>query len=205
MRVAVRTTIGNPFTRKHLELATAVGVALLLATMPGFAEAPLAETTLLQQNNVRRLVLTNECAGCNLADVSLIEAHLIGADLRNANLVGVDFTGANLEGADLMGADLTGANFTGAFLTDTSLANTQLIDVNFTEAHLYNTDVRGATMENLNLAGADVFNTHISIGGESLPDDATPDGELPPLEPMIPFEETQPLVPNPEYLLDPIL
>ncbi len=188
------------FTRDRIKQVATVTVALLLSATPTLAEAPLAGPTLLQQNNARRLVLTNECAGCDLADVTLLEAHLIGADLRNADLTGANLTGANLEGADLEGANLTGANLTGTFLTDTCLANTQLVGVNFTEAHLYNTDVQGATMADLNLVGAEVFNTPISVGGE-----APTKPELKPLEPMIPFEDTQPPVLHPEYLLDPIL
>lgn len=188
------------FAHDRIKQVAAVTFSLLLAATPALAEAPLAEPTLRQQNNARRLVLTNECAGCDLAGVTLLEAHLIGADLRNADLTGANFTGSNLEGADLTGANLTGADFTGTFLTDTCLADTQLVGVNFTEAHLYNTDVQGATMERLNLAGAEVFNTPISVGG-----DAPAEHELQPLEPMIPFEETQPPVLHPEYLLDPIL
>lgn len=192
------------FTRDRIKQAATVTCALLLAATPALAEAPLAEPTQTQQNNARRLVLTNECAGCDLAGVTLLEAHLIGADLRNADLTEANLTGANLEGADLEGADLTGANLTGAFLTDTYLANTLLIDVNFTDAHLYNTNVQGATMENLTLVGAEVFNTPISVGGEA-PIEKIPPLKPHPLEPMIPFEETQPPVLHPEDLLDPIL
>ncbi|MEL7227774.1 MAG: pentapeptide repeat-containing protein [Cyanobacteria bacterium P01_D01_bin.36] len=187
-------------SRSRINQVITVSFALLLAATPSLAEAPVGEPTPLRQNNARQLVLTNECAGCDLAGVILFEAHLIGADLRNADLTGANLTGSNLEGADLTGANLTGANFTRAFLTDTCLANTQLVDVNFTEAHLYNTDVQGANMVDLNLAGAEVFNTPISIGG-----DAPSEDELQPLEPIIPFEDTQPPVLHPEYLLDPIL
>ena len=107
------------------------------------AEAPLPETVseytpegnILQHNNIRRLLITNECASCDLSGVTLIEAHLIGADLGNANLQSANLTGANLEGADLEGADLTGANLSYAFLTNTYLENTQLFSVKFSGAN----------------------------------------------------------------------
>ena len=180
-------------------------LGLLLAAAPGLAEAPTAEPPTTeaaeeQQNNIRRLILTNECAGCNFEGADFTEAHLIGADLRNTNLQWANFTDANLEGADFEGANLTGANFTRAFLTDTYLANTLLIDVNFTGAHLYNTDVTGATLENITLVGADVYNTPINIGGHG-----PTDNEPPPPEPIIPLEETQPPILYPETLVDPIL
>ena len=196
----MRTTLG----RNRIRQIATTTVLLLLAAMPGLAEEPLPGPTLTQQTNARRLILTNECVGCDLAGVTLLEAHLIGADLRQADLTRANLTGANLEGADLTGATLTDANLTGAFLTDTCLTNTLLVGVNFTRARLYNTDVRGAIVEDLNLADAEILNTPISIGGETLPDDILP---LEPqfLEPMIPFEETQPPVLHPKYILDPIL
>ncbi|MEL6778048.1 MAG: pentapeptide repeat-containing protein [Cyanobacteria bacterium J06597_16] len=199
--------------RYRIQQLAAMTGALLLAATPALPEAPLAtEPTLLQQNHIRRLMLTNTCAACDLEGVTLLEAHLIGADLRKANLRGANLTGSNLEGADLEGADLTGANFTGTFLTDARLVNTQLVGVNFTAAHLYNTDVQGANVANLNLTDAEIFNTPISVGGDALPEnelqplESTP--EVPPeqlLEPIIPFEETQPPEPYPEYLLYPVL
>lgn len=203
------------FDRNRLQQTATVAFALLIAAaIPGLAEEPyleepLAKPTPAQQRNVQRLILTNECANCDLAGVALLEAHLIGADLRSANLTGANLTGSNLEGADLTGANLTNANLTNTFLTDTSLANTLLVGVNFTGAHLYNTDVQGATMEGLNLVGAEIFNTPISVGGAAPPDEILPlkpqPMEFQPVEPLIPFEDPQPPLPYPESLLDPIL
>ncbi|MEH2003903.1 pentapeptide repeat-containing protein [Nostoc sp.] len=55
-------------------------------------------------DDIRRLISTNACPGCDLRG-----ANLRGADLRGADLRGADFTDADLIGADLTGADLTGA------------------------------------------------------------------------------------------------
>lgn len=179
----MRTTI----TRNQLKQVAVAAVAVLLTATPALAEVPQKVTPLTQKNNVRRLVLTNECMGCDLAGVDLTGAHLIGADLRDANLQFANLTGVNLEGADLAGADLTGANLTGAFLTDACLADTQLIGVNFTNAHIYGVDVAGATMENLTLVNAEIFNTPINMGGEEVP---LENGQ--PAEPIILFEDVIP-------------
>lgn len=133
---------------------------------PALAEHPVDD---LQASNVRQLLITNECAGCDLTGVDLSGAHLIGADLRSADLTGADLSGINLEGADLTKANLTDANLTGAFLTNATLARADLDNANFTQAHLYYVDVTGASMENINLAEATVIGTPISIGGPEEP------------------------------------
>jgi uncharacterized protein YjbI with pentapeptide repeats len=58
--------------------------------------------------DVRRLLDTNACSGCDLTG-----ANLRGANLRGANLSGANLSGANLSGADLSGANLSGANLAG--------------------------------------------------------------------------------------------
>jgi uncharacterized protein YjbI with pentapeptide repeats len=54
--------------------------------------------------DLRRLLDTNSCPGCDLSG-----ANLRGANLRNANLSGADLSGADLNDADLSGANLSGA------------------------------------------------------------------------------------------------
>ena len=76
----------------------------------------------------------------------LVDAILVGADLRGANLVG-----ANLRGADLVGADLVGANLVGADLRDADLTGANLRDADLTGANLTNTIIekkkeQGTTM-----------------------------------------------------------
>ena len=193
-----------------------LAAALAMIATPALAEDPIEDSTFtpknnsspatvrqesIRQNNVRQLMLLNECRGCDFQGVSLTESHLIGADLRNANLQGADLTGSNLEGADLEGANLTGANFTNAFMTHTNLANARLDNANFSGAHLYYVEVAGASMNNLNLTGAELLHTPIYVGGEEQLLE-----EILPLEPIIPFEHTVPpeFNPNPALpLLEP--
>ncbi|MGB7249536.1 MAG: pentapeptide repeat-containing protein [Phormidesmis sp.] len=187
---------------RRISLLSALTTSLLMsAAVPALAEAPVDDLAITQQNNVRQLVLLNECMGCDLSGVTLTAAHLIGVDLRNANLQFANLTGSNLEGADLTGADLTGANLTNTFLTNTCLAETNLDGVNFSGAHLFYVDVAGASMNNLNLTGAQLLETPIYTGGEEqLIEESMP---LEPL-PLIPFEETNPVEPY-EPLMNPVL
>lgn len=93
------------------------------------------------QENVRQLLETNSCPGCDLAGAvlhrgdftgaNLEGANLAGTQLNLANLAGANLKGANLQGAsfggaDLSGADLTGANLTGAILEGAYLSGAKL-------------------------------------------------------------------------------
>ena len=190
LQPVARSNHQNRFKARKCFPALMIGVLAMIA-IPVLAEAPIDEPIFtpqsnplqviarqeaIRQNNVRQLILLNECMGCDLSGITLTEAHLIGADLRQANLQGATLTDSNLEGADLTGANLTGANLTNAFLTNTILVNAQLDGVNFSSAHLYSVDVSGASISNLNLTGAQLFNTPIYVGGEedSLPTQLEP-------------------------------
>lgn len=145
--------------------------AALAGRGPALAEHPVDD---LQASNLRQLLITNECSGCDLTGVDLSGAHLSGADLRSADLTEANLSGVNLEGADLTKANLTDANLTGAFLTNASLAMADLDNANFTQAQLYYVDVTGASMDNINLAEATVVGTPMSIGGPEEPVEEPP-------------------------------
>ena len=179
---------------KNRYLATLSLLSVLLVSGAAMAEAPVDDD--VRAINVRQLLITNGCAGCDLMGVDLSGAHLIGADLRGAELAGADLSWANLEGADLTKANLTGANLTGAFLTSATLALADLDNANFSQAQLYYVDVTGASMENLNLADATVVGTPISIGGSDSLAEPLEENALPILSP----EETLQLPPPSESL-----
>ncbi len=74
---------------------------------------------------VRHLLNSRECAGCDLQDAQLVNrnlnsAHLVGANLERALLSGATLRGAVLKNANFFGADLRGTDLTGA--TDANLA-----------------------------------------------------------------------------------
>lgn len=75
----------------------------------------------------------------SLPRINLVNAKLMGADLRGANLMGANLMKADLTGADLMEADLTGANlmlanFRGAILWQANLMEAKLWQINLMEA-----------------------------------------------------------------------
>ncbi len=88
--------------------------------------------------NVRQVLQTKECQGCDLSRAKLSFANLRGAILRNANLFSADLKladlreanliGAILDQADLRGADLTGADLTGAYMEEANLCGAIMPD-----------------------------------------------------------------------------
>ena len=70
-----------------------------------------------KQEDLDKLLSTNQCPKCSLSG-----ADLRGADLRGANLRGADLSRANLTGADLWGINLFQANLRGADLTGANLS-----------------------------------------------------------------------------------
>jgi hypothetical protein len=116
--------------------------------------------------DLKTLLATNKCVGCDLSGADLSRKQLVNADLQAANLVGANLTGANLSGAKLGGANLTGANFTSANFTQAVLQAASLIDVNFASTNLTRTDLSYANLVNTNFRTAIL--SHTDLAGANL-------------------------------------
>ncbi|PTN33015.1 hypothetical protein C6366_15345 [Desulfonatronum sp. SC1] len=118
------------------------------------------------QDDLDKLLQTNECRKCDLSGV-----RLNGADLSRADLTGVDLTGAmmtgvvlwkaamggaKLSGATLVAADLAEANLNGANLSGAYMSKAYLDKTNFVTANLSGTDLYGAELYKTNLSGANL-------------------------------------------------
>jgi uncharacterized protein YjbI with pentapeptide repeats len=96
------------------------------------------ETAFANPNQIRQLLQTRECEGCDLVRTKLSFANLRAANLRSANLYSADLKladlrdanliGAILDKADLRGADLTGADLTGAYMSETNFCGALMPD-----------------------------------------------------------------------------
>jgi len=115
-------------------------------TTPAYSQNP---------NDLKQLLETRFCQGCDLRGANLSGAHLIGVDLRDANLTGANLTNINLEGADLTGANLTSANLEGAFLNQTEFNDANLSGANLTNANLVQAQLEGANLLNADLTGTE--------------------------------------------------
>lgn len=101
--------------------------------------------------------MSQNCPGCNLANVDMAGASLMRANLAGANLVNSNFNNANLKWANLKGANLSGADLSGANLAGADLAGANLERADLTDANLEQTNLRGALIDRaigLNLRGA---------------------------------------------------
>lgn len=147
-----------------LSFASIVAIATSLST-PAVAE---------NFEQLRQLLSTKECLGCelnnaglrlaklagaNISGANLSQANLDQANLSGANLSGADLSGAilyraNLNGANLRGANLSGANLNGAYLANADLTGANLNFANFNGAVLANAILTGAYLDNAMLQGA---------------------------------------------------
>lgn len=133
-------------------LSTAVfGAATVLLLGLGVTTPAYSQNS----NDLKQLLETRFCQGCDLRGANLSGAHLIGVDLRNANLAGANLANVNLEGADLKGANLTSANLEGAFLNQTEFNHANLSGANLTNANLVQAQLEGANLLNADLTGSE--------------------------------------------------
>ena len=131
----------------------------VVAPVRGSQRIPVEQVPAVQ------LQATGACAGCDLRDVDLRGAHLIGVDLRDADLRGAQLQEANLEGADLSGARLGGANLQRAVLSNAELTGTDLRRADLREAVVINAHAPGVLTEGMQYAGSDLTGSHLIYGG----------------------------------------
>jgi uncharacterized protein YjbI with pentapeptide repeats len=101
--------------------------------------------------NVRRLLDTKECVGCNLIGARLKDANLQGASLENANLQNADLERANLQGTNLQAANLQGADLGKANIAGANLMGANLFDADLEKANLTDTNLEGANLQKADL------------------------------------------------------
>ncbi len=139
-----------------MKLLTILTAALVLATIPA------AKAQADSASDLKKLLTTNRCEGCDLSGVNLI-----GIDLSNAQLQGAKLNAANLSGADLSGANLTkvsavGTSLVGANLQKATLVKASLIYANLAKAQLNDAILRGTDLQGSNLVGADLNGAKIT-------------------------------------------
>ncbi|MEJ1930146.1 pentapeptide repeat-containing protein, partial [Nostoc sp. NIES-2111] len=118
---------------------------------PSVTTQPIPAPITSVADNVRHLLETNECVGCNLIGAVLKDTNLSAANLENANLQNADLERAILQGTNLQAANLQGADLGKASIIGANLAGANLFDADLEKANLTDTNLLGA-----NLTGADL-------------------------------------------------
>ena len=116
---------------KTKNTVSTIPIALLAFLLGNYAFSKFS-----QQKQLKQLLATKECPGCDLSYLNL----------KSTNLSGVDLSDANLAGSDLSGANLKGANFDRAILYKANLSNTFLANANFRRANLEMANLEGANL-----------------------------------------------------------
>ena len=120
-------------------MKTVINSCLLISGLIGvISSISWTESAFADPNQIRQVLQTKECQGCDLSRTKLSFANLRGANLRNANLFSADLKladlreanliGAILDKADLRGADLTGADLTSAYISETNFCGAIMPD-----------------------------------------------------------------------------
>ena len=99
-----------------------------------------------ENNTIKDTLVEATLIGANLREADLCETDLKGAYLRDADLRGAYLRKADLEYADLKGADLRDADLRGAYLRKADLRKADLRGANLRDADLRGADLRGANL-----------------------------------------------------------
>ena len=129
--------------------------------------------------NVKKLLETHECSGCNLRGADLRGVDLVGANLEDADLTGANLATANLKASNLKDAKLKGADLTIVDLAGANLEDADFERANLEGANLEGADIEDADFENANLTGANLTGTNLwghQIKGANLRGARMPNG-----------------------------
>ncbi len=133
----------------------------LLAVTALTVTASQPKTWAADEDDLRRLLETNECPGCDLQEADLRRLDLSGANLEGADLKKANFFYTILDGANLSGADLRSTNFTYArainMATDVVDSNGRALTI---PAQFINADFEGALLNYADFSGALMVQTN---------------------------------------------
>lgn len=132
----------------------------LLLLPVALALLPAQSTFGFDQQDLRTLLETKACIGCDLRDANLAEAQLTDAQLKWSRLQGANLKGANLNGANLIGANLEGAAIEGATLQGARLEGARLLGVALSQVRLAGADLRWADLGHLDI---DIDMEHVDL------------------------------------------
>lgn len=119
-------------------MKTLINSCLVVLGLTAIASISWTDSALADPNQVRQVLQTRDCQGCdlsrtklsfsNLRNANLRYANLFSADLKLADLRDANLVGAILDKADLRGADLTGADLTSAYMSETNFCGAIMPD-----------------------------------------------------------------------------
>ncbi|MFQ6021528.1 MAG: pentapeptide repeat-containing protein [Acidiferrobacterales bacterium] len=113
--------------------------------------ATSAPSLAFDENDLKSLLDTKVCNGCDLEGADLRGRALEGAKLRWSNLKDADLRGANLNGADMTGASLEHAKLSNANFQGAKLEGARLLGVDLSEVRLIGADLRWADLRHLDV------------------------------------------------------
>jgi uncharacterized protein YjbI with pentapeptide repeats len=153
---ARNTTVFSTVLKRQLDLSE----QLLMANPPKPETIALIRSGNYQEalKQIEPINLRNR----NLRHANMLEAIVVGGDLRDNNLQSANLADANLQGAGLSGANLQGANLCVANLQSANLADANLQGANLSEVNLQGAYLSGAVLKGANLWGANLQGVNLT-------------------------------------------
>lgn len=161
-----------------LRQCVCVPVALPVVTVCSLMLVHIPAVQAVNEDDLKRLIETKDCPGCDLEGADLRRLDLSGANLEGANLREANFFYSILDGANLSGADLRSTNlsyttaltltvdingeifdlparFNGADLSSSLMhyadfSGAEMVTANFQEAYIDQTDFVGTQLQDSN-------------------------------------------------------
>ncbi|MEM8614881.1 MAG: pentapeptide repeat-containing protein, partial [Cyanobacteria bacterium P01_H01_bin.105] len=132
------------------------GVTLLAV---GLVHSPAAQA--VDEDDLKRLIETNECPGCDLQEADLRRLDLSGANLEGANLEEANLFYAILDGVNLSGADLRLANlgYVRALTITTDVIDSEGNPIEF-PAQFVGANLEGALLPYADFSGAEMMDAN---------------------------------------------
>ncbi len=118
-------------------------------------------------DNIKTLMSTNKCVGCNFFRANLSQGQFFSADLRGANFFQAGLDDVRLDMANLSNASFEQAQMSKINLTGADLTNASMINANMTLSSLNDSNLTGADLSNANLSltgftGANISNANFT-------------------------------------------
>lgn len=131
-----------------------------------------------ENNTIKNTLVEATLIGANLREADLCETDLRGADLGYADLREVYLKYADLRDADLRGADLENADLRKADLRGADLRDADLRGADLRGANLRWVDLSGADLKGANLRDADLKDIYYSVYTSFLTSQCPTDGSF---------------------------
>ena len=124
-------------SKKFKEIKIIIISFIFFLLIPVKTDQLLANKT-FSINDLKKLITTKKCDGCNLKGIDLVNKDLSNAEIINSDLKNSNLSGSILNNVNFSGSDLTRASLKNASIRNSSFLNSILFQTDFQYTDLTN-------------------------------------------------------------------